>query len=281
MGLLVATRGMGVLGPATPAATTSAVTSATEQPTVARTLEPTAVATPGPSPNLFWIYGPFVADPEGGPVVDQQKAYLLDGIKPCPRAGCEDSPTELEFLFLFNDDPIPALWVPCLSDPEGTECHAAIYTDLGPPVTPKPTPKPTRKPTPKPTANPLAGTTALTDFRTRQRQGAYDLLNIITDAGSDRDLGDYAAFQSDGARLEQRANTEIRWLKARRPQPCYASLWKKQLVYLGDLAKAGHYAKAGNLMSYADYLGFAAEHVPDINDIDVIDRCDTNPAKPG
>jgi len=138
MGLLVATRGMGVLGPATPAATTSAVTSATEQPTVARTLEPTAVATPGPSPNLFWIYGPFVADPEGGPVVDQQKAYLLDGIKPCPRAGCEDSPTEPEFLFLFNDDPIPALWVPCLSDPEGADCHAALYADLGPAVTPVP-----------------------------------------------------------------------------------------------------------------------------------------------
>ena len=138
LGLLLASGGAGVFGPAAPAATTSAVTAATEQPAVAPTLEPTAMATPGPSPNLFWIYGPFVADPEGGPVIDQQKAYLLDAIKPCPRAGCEDSPTEPEFMFLFNDDPIPALWMPCLSDPEGADCHAALYADLGPAVTPVP-----------------------------------------------------------------------------------------------------------------------------------------------
>ena len=176
--------------------------------------------------------------------------------------------------------------VSCLSDPEGSECHAAIYTDSGPPVTPKPTAKPTAKPTPKPTANPLAGTTRFMDYIERQAtRAAPEIRGIVSSLSIDAEYGDDAGFRTDGARLEKRVNSEIVWMKARRPQPCYTSLWKVRLAYYEDLAKAGRYAKAGDWSSFSKNLDLSTKHDQEINDNGMVDeagaRCDANPGEPG
>lgn len=87
----------------------------------------------GATPNLVWVDGPFVPDPNAGPVLDQEKQYLFPLLKPCPRAGCEEAAPQPELLFLFIPNaPIPEKWRPCLRDPNGTACMAAVQTLYAP-----------------------------------------------------------------------------------------------------------------------------------------------------
>jgi hypothetical protein len=101
----------------------------TPRPTARPTKKPAAV----PTPNGFFNDGPFVPDPNGGSVLEQQKQYLIPMLKPCPRSGCENDPTQPELLFLFTPGaPIPSPWKPCLRDPEGARCLAALDTLYAP-----------------------------------------------------------------------------------------------------------------------------------------------------
>ena len=141
-------------------------------------------------------------------------------------------------------------------------------------------------PTPKPTPNPLAGKTPFLDYLQRQvERSSHEISDIVSDLTRDSEYGDEAQFRSDGARLEKRVNTEIAWMKAHRPQPCYAALWKVRLAYYQDLARAGGYAKAGDWSAFSEYLDLATKHDQQINDNGMVDeagvRCDANPAEPG
>jgi hypothetical protein len=176
-----------------------------------------------------------------------------------------------------------------------TDMNAArvvVGEDLGltyaptPKPTARPTPRPTPKATPKPTVNPLAGKTAFMDYIERQAtRAAPEIRGIVSSLSIDAEYGDDAGFRTDGARLEKRVNTEIAWMKAHKPQPCYAALWKVRLAYYQDLARAGGYAKAGDWSAFSEYLDLATKHDQQINDNGMVDeagvRCDANPAEPG
>jgi len=170
--------------------------------------------------------------------------------------------------------------------------RVVVGEDLGltyaptPKPTARPTPRPTPKATPKPTVNPLAGKTAFMDYIERQAtRAAPEIRGIVSSLSIDAEYGDDAGFRTDGARLEKRVNTEIAWMKAHRPQPCYAALWKVRLAYYQDLARAGGYAKAGDWSAFSEYLDLATKHDQQINDNGMVDeagvRCDANPAEPG
>jgi len=162
-----------------------------------------------------------------------------------------------------------------------TAMHAArlvVGEDLG--LAEAPTP------TPKPTPNPLAGKTPFLDFLTRWYERSNpEISGILSALQIDAHYFDEAGLRSDGARLEKRANTEIKWLKAHPPQPCYTALWKEELASHQDLAKAGRYAKAGNWSAYTRWLKASTAHGAKINDNGMIDeatdRCTANPATPG
>jgi hypothetical protein len=72
--------------------------------------------------------GPFVPDPSSSELLNaQEHAYLYQFIKPCPRAGCETATPDPRFGWAVNyEDPIPAEFQPCLTDPDGAACYRAV-----------------------------------------------------------------------------------------------------------------------------------------------------------
>jgi len=162
-----------------------------------------------------------------------------------------------------------------------TAMHAArlvVGEDLG--LAEAPTP------TPKPTSNPVAGKTPFIDYLLRHGERAGpEILGIVEAILLDAQYVDDAGFRSDNKRLYSRLSTEIKWLKAHQPQPCYTRLWKVQLAGYEDLLKSASYGKAGNWPAATKYMRLSSAHDAEINDNGMIDeatdRCLANAAKPG
>jgi hypothetical protein len=162
-----------------------------------------------------------------------------------------------------------------------TAMHAArvaVGEDLG--LAEAPTP------TPKPTSNPVAGKTPFIDYLLRHGERAGpEILGIVQAILIDAQYVDDAGFRSDNKRLYSRLSTEIKWLKAHQPQPCYTRLWKVQLAGYEDLLKSASYGKAGNWPAATKYMRLSSAHDAEINDNGMIDeatdRCTANPATPG
>ena len=172
-----------------------------------------------------------------------------------------------------------------------TATPTVVPTPTRPPSTPvptfAPTPEPTAtpEPTPEPTPDPLAGTTDFVVFLDRTSTSLPQILDIVKDVQIDAENYDVFGLESDGLRLQRRAQKEVDWLNAHKPQPCYKALWANGLTTWKSEVLAGKYLHAGNYTRASTYIARVNSALADSNDNGMVEdasaACMADPTQQG